>query len=69
MESKKESKLTTMYIYQTLIGVWPFEGTFIPELTERVKNYLLKSMKESKLRTTYPILPFYKFYFILLQIL
>eukprot|EP00026_Physarum_polycephalum_P001853 Phypoly_transcript_01856.p1 GENE.Phypoly_transcript_01856~~Phypoly_transcript_01856.p1 ORF type:complete len:861 (+),score=227.50 Phypoly_transcript_01856:499-3081(+) len=40
-------------IYQTLVGIWPFEGSFTSELTERVKNYLLKSMKESKLRTTW----------------
>jgi len=41
-------------IYQTLIGIWPLgTSTFSEELIERVKAYLLKSMKEAKLHTTW----------------
>ena len=43
-------------LYQTLLGVWPFEpldGAGRAELVERVQAYLLKATREAKVHTTW----------------
>jgi len=41
-------------IYQTLIGAWPLGATSADDsLVERLKSFLLKSMKEAKLHTSW----------------
>ncbi len=46
------------FLYQTLLGIWPFEhkidGPLIHrELIERVKVYMLKALKEAKVNTSW----------------
>ena len=40
-------------IYQTLSGVWPFEGRPDESLKNRLKEYLIKAMREAKTHTTW----------------
>ena len=48
---------TDNFIYQALIGLWPAgpepRGTALDELRERVKTYMLKAVREAKLRTSW----------------
>ncbi|MDZ7779779.1 MAG: malto-oligosyltrehalose synthase [Gemmatimonadota bacterium] len=39
------------FLYQTLIGVWPFEGGVTPELEERLATFLRKAAREAKVHT------------------
>ena len=45
------------FLYQTLIGVWPFEESLSPEehteLIERVQAYMRKAMNEAKVNTSW----------------
>ncbi len=38
-------------IYQTLLGAWPFDATELPSFAERVKEYLVKAVREAKAYT------------------
>jgi (1->4)-alpha-D-glucan 1-alpha-D-glucosylmutase len=38
-------------VYQTLLGAWPFEKSEIPSFVERVKEYLVKAVREAKVYT------------------
>ncbi|MDB5326581.1 MAG: malto-oligosyltrehalose synthase [Phycisphaerales bacterium] len=40
-----------MLIYQTLIGAWPVAGEDMAAFAERVQAYVLKAIREAKLRT------------------
>jgi (1->4)-alpha-D-glucan 1-alpha-D-glucosylmutase len=40
-------------IYQTLTGVWPFEGNPDESLKNRLEEYLIKAMREAKTHTTW----------------
>ncbi len=46
------------FLYQTLLGIWPFEHkvddpALHQELVERVKDYMLKALKEAKVNTSW----------------
>jgi (1->4)-alpha-D-glucan 1-alpha-D-glucosylmutase len=38
-------------IYQTLLGAWPLDRAEFPEFRERMKQYLIKAMREAKVHT------------------
>lgn len=41
------------FLYQTLLGAYPFTEAEQPEFIERVKQYTLKAIREAKLHTTW----------------
>jgi len=41
------------FLYQTLIGAFPFDETEYPTFIERVKNYMIKSVREAKVHTAW----------------
>ncbi len=41
------------FIYQTLVGSWPLEEETDPPYLERLENYMLKSIREAKLHTSW----------------
>src|SRR5262249_38684821 len=40
------------FLYQTLVGVWPFEGAPDDVFRERLRGYMLKAMREAKVHTS-----------------
>lgn len=42
---------TEEFLYQTLVGAWPFYSDEIPDFRERFKNYMLKSAREARVFT------------------
>ncbi len=40
-------------LYQTIVGVWPLQNLEEPELTGRVTEYMLKSVREAKTHTSW----------------
>ena len=40
-----------LLIYQTLLGAWPLDRTSEPDFDTRIHDYLLKAIREAKLRT------------------
>ncbi len=49
-------------LYQTLAGVWPPEGGEIPSLAGRIREYMIKAVREAKANTRWirPNLPYEK---------
>jgi (1->4)-alpha-D-glucan 1-alpha-D-glucosylmutase len=41
------------FLYQTLIGAWPFGDFDLAAFRERIRRYMLKAMRESKVHTTW----------------
>ncbi len=44
------------FLYQTLVGAWPIQGTEdaeYPEFIERMKHYVLKALREAKVNTSW----------------
>lgn len=44
------------FLYQTLVGTWPIQGTedaAFPEFVERIKHYVLKALREAKVNTSW----------------
>lgn len=41
------------FFYQTLIGAFPFAEEEFPEFVERIKNYLIKAVREAKVYTAW----------------
>jgi (1->4)-alpha-D-glucan 1-alpha-D-glucosylmutase len=41
------------FIYQTLVGAWPFDAADEPAFHERTLNYLLKALREAKVHTSW----------------
>jgi (1->4)-alpha-D-glucan 1-alpha-D-glucosylmutase len=41
------------FIYQVLVGTWPFETTAEGEFGERLKKLLTKALREAKVRTSW----------------
>jgi (1->4)-alpha-D-glucan 1-alpha-D-glucosylmutase len=41
------------HLYQTLLGIWPLEGQPDAEFMERVKEYMIKALRESKVNTSW----------------
>jgi (1->4)-alpha-D-glucan 1-alpha-D-glucosylmutase len=40
-----------LLIYQTLVGIWPFQAEEVPLLSDRLKDYMVKSVREAKAHT------------------
>ncbi len=41
------------FLYQTLIGAYPFNGAEYPGFVERIKKYLIKAVREAKIHTAW----------------
>ncbi|NJK30125.1 MAG: malto-oligosyltrehalose synthase [Acaryochloris sp. SU_5_25] len=41
------------FLYQTLVGAFPFEEAELPEFLERVQEYAIKAVREAKVYTTW----------------
>jgi (1->4)-alpha-D-glucan 1-alpha-D-glucosylmutase len=41
------------FLYQTLLGAWPFRAAEVPGFRERLKGYLVKAVREAKVHTTW----------------
>ncbi len=41
------------FLYQTLIGAWPFSDVEYPEFIARIKRYLVKAVREAKVHTAW----------------
>ncbi|WP_346289911.1 malto-oligosyltrehalose synthase [Sphaerothrix gracilis] len=41
------------FLYQTLIGAFPFSGEVSPEFTQRIKDYVIKAVREAKEHTAW----------------
>ena len=41
------------FLYQTLIGAWPFSDAAYPEFVERIKRYIVKAVREAKIHTAW----------------
>ncbi len=41
------------FLYQTLIGAWPFSDAGYPEFIERIKSYIVKAVREAKVHTAW----------------
>jgi (1->4)-alpha-D-glucan 1-alpha-D-glucosylmutase len=41
------------FLYQTLIGTFPFDGGVDPEFVERIKTYVIKAVREAKVHTAW----------------
>jgi (1->4)-alpha-D-glucan 1-alpha-D-glucosylmutase len=41
------------FLYQTLLGAWPFDGSEIPSFKERLETYLVKAVREAKVHTAW----------------
>ncbi|MBL1173619.1 MAG: malto-oligosyltrehalose synthase [Pantanalinema sp. GBBB05] len=41
------------FLYQTLIGAFPFNQAEFPEFIERIKNYMIKAIREAKVHTAW----------------
>lgn len=48
---KVPGKNEEYFLYQTLIGSYPFQGDLNPHWMERVKNYMIKAGREGKVHT------------------
>jgi len=41
------------FLYQTLVGAFPFDETEYPAFVERMKNYIIKAVREAKVHTAW----------------
>lgn len=41
------------FLYQTLIGAWPFSDAEYPEFTARITRYIVKAVREAKVHTAW----------------
>jgi (1->4)-alpha-D-glucan 1-alpha-D-glucosylmutase len=41
------------FLYQTLVGAWPFSDADYPEFMARIKNYIVKDVREAKVHTAW----------------
>jgi (1->4)-alpha-D-glucan 1-alpha-D-glucosylmutase len=41
------------FLYQTLIGAWPFSDAEYPEFIARIKSYIVKAVREAKVHTAW----------------
>ena len=41
------------HLYQTLVGIWPVEGEPDGKFVERIKEYMIKALRESKVNTSW----------------
>ncbi len=45
------SKNREYFLYQTLVGAFPFDGQVSDEFTQRIKDYMIKAAREAKIHT------------------
>lgn len=41
------------FLYQTLVGAYPFDSAELPEFRERMKSYVVKAVREAKVHTAW----------------
>jgi len=41
------------FLYQTLVGAWPFEESKLPEFVRRMGEYVIKAVREAKVHTAW----------------
>jgi (1->4)-alpha-D-glucan 1-alpha-D-glucosylmutase len=41
------------FLYQTLVGAWPFEEREFPAFVKRIKDYAIKAVREAKVHTAW----------------
>jgi (1->4)-alpha-D-glucan 1-alpha-D-glucosylmutase len=41
------------FLYQTLIGAWPFSDAEYPDFVQRIKEYIVKAVREAKVHTAW----------------
>ena len=41
------------FLYQTLVGAFPFDQEEYPKFVERIKNYVIKAVREAKVHTAW----------------
>ncbi|MGB7250995.1 MAG: malto-oligosyltrehalose synthase, partial [Phormidesmis sp.] len=41
------------FLYQTLVGAYPFDDQELPEFKERIKDYVVKAVREAKVHTAW----------------
>lgn len=41
------------FLYQTLVGAWPFQGKELPEFVKRIRAYVIKAVREAKVHTAW----------------
>ncbi len=41
------------FLYQTLIGAWPFSDADYPDFVQRIKAYIVKAVREAKVHTAW----------------
>jgi (1->4)-alpha-D-glucan 1-alpha-D-glucosylmutase len=41
------------FLYQTLVGAWPFDEQEIPDFAERMRDYAVKAVREAKVHTAW----------------
>jgi (1->4)-alpha-D-glucan 1-alpha-D-glucosylmutase len=41
------------FLYQTLVGAWPFADDDVPSFVDRLKNYVVKALREAKVHTSW----------------
>lgn len=51
--SRVPDKNDEYFLYQTLLGAWPFAEEDVPEFISRLKDYLVKAVREAKVHTTW----------------
>jgi len=44
---------TELFLYQTLIGAWPFSPDELPHFKDRIKAYMVKAAREAKVHTSW----------------
>ncbi len=44
---------TEVFLYQTLLGAWPLMGEEVPSFKERIKDYMIKAVREAKAITSW----------------
>jgi len=42
-----------LFLYQTLLGVWPMDGTDDPSMVERLQTFMAKAAREAKVHTSW----------------
>lgn len=51
--SRVPDKNDEYFLYQTLVGAWPFAEAEVPQFVSRLKDYLVKAVREAKVHTTW----------------
>ncbi len=52
-KQRKPDKNDEYFLYQTLLGAWPFDKEELPEFKQRLKDYIIKAVREAKVHTAW----------------